>query len=205
MRVFFVQENVWPLCRAAKKIVAVITRWPYYRVGRKAGLHCKLSPALKNPAQVINRAFSPTWLELCKYFGTKERFYIRKKEDWSGKPKWPPFHCFGTPIWRTWRHVKTLYWRVQVSLKQEAIKCSKLYRRPCTISLPSSLLLREIDLPFHRDLCSNSTTTISPWTARFLCNKPEEFISSFVSNKARIKSKHWAILYSNRVSYQVPY
>ena len=25
--------------------------------------------------------------------------------------EWPPFHCFGTPIWSQWRYVKTLYIR----------------------------------------------------------------------------------------------
>ena len=29
--------------------------------------------------------------------------------DWFGTPTWPPFHCFGTPIWRTWRRAKTFY------------------------------------------------------------------------------------------------
>ena len=36
---------------------------------------------------------------------------------------------------------------------------------------PSSLLLIAIDLPFHWDLENNSTTTISPCTARFLKHK----------------------------------
>ena len=35
----FLQENVKPFSQAAKK-VAVITRWPYYQGGRKAGFHC---------------------------------------------------------------------------------------------------------------------------------------------------------------------
>ena len=26
-----------------------------------------------------------------------------------GTTTWPPFHCFGTPIWPLWRHVKMLY------------------------------------------------------------------------------------------------
>ena len=52
--------------------------------------------------------------QLCKYIGTKESFLIQKinvqpSEDWFGTPTWPPFICFGTPIWRTSRHVKTLY------------------------------------------------------------------------------------------------
>ena len=34
---------------------------------------------------------------------------VQLPEDLLGTPTWPPFHCFGTPIWLPWRHVKTLY------------------------------------------------------------------------------------------------
>ena len=55
--------------------------------------------------------------QLCKFIGTKESFYIRKRfntkriglEHQHGRPTWPPLYCFGTAIWRTWSHVKTLY------------------------------------------------------------------------------------------------
>ena len=50
--------------------------------------------------------------QLCKCIGTKERFYIGKKDqlqqDWFGTQTWTPFYCFETPIWPPWRHVKTL-------------------------------------------------------------------------------------------------
>ena len=36
----FSQENVWPF-RQAYKIVAVTTRLPYFRDGRKVRFHCK--------------------------------------------------------------------------------------------------------------------------------------------------------------------
>ena len=36
--------------------------------------------------------------------------YWNKRLVW---PTWLPFHCFETPIWRTWRHVKTLYFLVK--------------------------------------------------------------------------------------------
>ena len=48
---------------------------------------------------------------LCNFIGTIESFYIRKEfksHRTVGTPAWPPFHCFGTPIWPLWRHVKTL-------------------------------------------------------------------------------------------------
>ena len=41
----FSQEKVLLFCQAAKK-VAVTTRLPYYRGGRKAGFHCKYYHAL---------------------------------------------------------------------------------------------------------------------------------------------------------------
>ena len=51
---------------------------------------------------------------LCKFIGTKENVYIRKefnshRTGLGHQHAWPPFHCFGTPIWPPWRHVKTLY------------------------------------------------------------------------------------------------
>ena len=39
---------------------------------------------------------------LCKFIGTKESVYIKKRvqlpQDWFGTQTWPPFHCFGTQI-----------------------------------------------------------------------------------------------------------
>ena len=37
---FFIQKNVWWFWPGGQKRVAVITRWPYYRGGLKAGFHC---------------------------------------------------------------------------------------------------------------------------------------------------------------------
>ena len=40
---FFYKQMYWMYGHVAKpKKVAVITRWPYYGGGRKAGFHCKL-------------------------------------------------------------------------------------------------------------------------------------------------------------------
>ena len=51
---------------------------------------------------------------LCKFIGTKESVCIRKEFNsqrigLGHQYAWPPFHCFGAPIWPPWRHVKTLY------------------------------------------------------------------------------------------------
>ena len=37
----FLQENVWAFCGGPEK-VAIITRWPYYCGGRKAGFDCTI-------------------------------------------------------------------------------------------------------------------------------------------------------------------
>ena len=45
---------------------------------------------------------------LCKFIETKENFCLRKESNSHriglGHQKWPPFHCFVTPIWPPWRH-----------------------------------------------------------------------------------------------------
>ena len=58
------------------------------------------------------RAFSLTW-PVSMLINWNKRNYLHEKrvklpEDFLGTPTWPPFHCFGTPIWPLWRHVKTL-------------------------------------------------------------------------------------------------
>ena len=55
----------------------------------------------------------------CKFIATKERVFNSHRicleyqnmaaVSLFGTPTWPPFHCFETPIWPTWRHMKTLY------------------------------------------------------------------------------------------------
>ena len=51
--------------------------------------------------------------QLCKFIGKKRNLLHKKKiqhqKGWFGTPTWPPLCCFGTALWRTWRHVKTLY------------------------------------------------------------------------------------------------
>ena len=62
---------------------------------------------------ITYRAFSLTWAancKLCKFIGTKESVYTRKKFNYQDRfrtPTWPPFYCFTT--WRTWRHLKRFY------------------------------------------------------------------------------------------------
>ena len=49
------------------------------------------------------RAFSLTWPASMLIYWNK-RMHLHEKrvqlpEDFLGIPTWPPFHCFGTPIW----------------------------------------------------------------------------------------------------------
>ena len=43
-----------------------------------------------------------------KIYYNKRKRLDKKRDppDWFGAPTWPPFYCFGKPIWRTWSHVK---------------------------------------------------------------------------------------------------
>ena len=46
------------------------------------------------------------------YWNKRKRLHkkrVQLPQDWFGTPTLPPFHYFGTRIWLTWRHVKTLY------------------------------------------------------------------------------------------------
>ena len=58
--------------------------------------------------------FHPRGQQLYKFTGTKEGSYVRKSfsshrsEDWFEKPTWSLFHCFGTPIWPSWRYENAL-------------------------------------------------------------------------------------------------
>ena len=61
----------------------------------------------------LYRTFSLMW-PACMQIYRKKRELLRKKrvqlpQDRFGALTWPPFNCFGTPIWPPWCHVKTLY------------------------------------------------------------------------------------------------
>ena len=46
------------------------------------------------------------------YWNKRKRLHkkgVQLPQDWFGTQTLPPFHYFGTRIWLTWRHVKTLY------------------------------------------------------------------------------------------------
>ena len=62
--------------------------------------------------QIIER-FHSHGQQLCQFIVTEESFYIwiefNSHRTTLDHTTWPPFHCFGTPIRPTWRHVKTLY------------------------------------------------------------------------------------------------
>ena len=62
---------------------------------------------------VYYRVFSLTWPASMQIYWNKRKRLHKKRvqlpQDGFGTPSWPLFHCFGTPIWLPWRHVKTLY------------------------------------------------------------------------------------------------
>ena len=78
------------------------------------------------------RAFSLTWSASVQIYRNKRKRLHKKRvqlpKDWFGTQTWPPFFCFGTPIWPPWRHVKTLYSFVSLSVswfgygKQQKLK-----------------------------------------------------------------------------------
>ena len=46
------------------------------------------------------------------YWNKRKRLHERRvqfPQDWFGTQTWPPFRCFGTPLWPLWHHVKTLH------------------------------------------------------------------------------------------------
>ena len=103
-----------------------------------------------------NRVFSITWPAAVKINWNKRKCLHKKRvqlpQDWFGKPTWPPFHCFGAPIWLPWRHVKrwAIFWLVthpvcMTSQKDACIggTCSQ----PLT-NLPSLLVLVWLHLIF---------------------------------------------------------
>ena len=54
------------------------------------------------------RAFSVTRSASMQIYWNKKKYLHKKRvqlpRDLFGTPTWPPFHCFGTPIWLSWRH-----------------------------------------------------------------------------------------------------
>ena len=49
------------------------------------------------------RAISITWSTSMQIYWNKRKRLHKKRvglaQDWFGKPTWPPFYCFGAPIW----------------------------------------------------------------------------------------------------------
>ena len=76
--------------------------------------------------------FSLTWPASMKIFWNKRKRLHKKgvqlPQDWFGTPTWLLVHCFGTPIWPPWRHVKTLHWIQALNmLAYENIRFSSLF------------------------------------------------------------------------------
>ena len=74
---------------------------------------CKNSEFSHIPFMVCGWAFSLTWPASMQIYWNKWKYLHKKKvhvpQDCLRTLTWPPFHCFGTPIWPLWRHVKTPY------------------------------------------------------------------------------------------------
>ena len=80
----------------------------------------------------------------------------RRPCKWSRTtPIWPPFHCFGRPIWRTWRHGKTTWTPRHVVTNQEQSK------RP-SLNVHLSLLKTNVSSTFssffYQALCFQEIT-----------------------------------------------
>ena len=48
------------------------------------------------------------WNQIRRFHNKRAQF-PRDLFEKPTSPTWPPFHCFRTPIWPPWRHVKTIY------------------------------------------------------------------------------------------------
>ena len=84
--------------------------------GRVNNVHyglCKNGEFSHIPFVVCGWAFSLTWPASMQIYWNKWKYLHKKKvhvpQDCLWTLTWPPFHCFGTPIWPLWRHVKTPY------------------------------------------------------------------------------------------------
>ena len=111
--------------------VEFVQWWP--RIVQKSVLHVQSCFLLNQPIAFLPfECFHSRGQHLCKFIGAKESVCIRKEFNfqrislghqmtWQKPetalekslaprvPTWPPFHCFGTPIWPPWPHVKTLH------------------------------------------------------------------------------------------------
>ena len=102
-------------------------------------------------------------------YWNKRNFLHKKKvhlpQDWYGIPTRPQFHCFGTPIWPSWRHVKTLH-SFQLSLA--------MFNSFWILSPAASLLRNALD-PVVDEVPKNSASAwvILIWIIKqfLLCNK----------------------------------
>ena len=72
-----------------------------YVVIHKGTLYLRISQQIL--PREVNRVFSLTWPAFMQIYWNKRKRLHKKRvqlpEDWSGTPTWPPFHCFGAPIW----------------------------------------------------------------------------------------------------------
>ena len=89
-----------------------------YRGWKFESVICNKEKSLTGKPKVISkeriyRAFSLTWATSMLMYRNKRKRWQKTRDqlpqNWLGILTRPQFHCFGTPIWPPWRHVKTLY------------------------------------------------------------------------------------------------
>ena len=89
-----------------------------YRGWKFESVICNKEKSLTGKPNVISkeriyRAFSLTWATSMLMYRSKRKRLQKTRDqlpqNWLGILTRPQFHCFGTPIWPPWRHVKTLY------------------------------------------------------------------------------------------------
>ena len=111
------------------------------------------------------RAFSLTWLALCKSIGTKGSIYVRK--DFNSHriglvcQYGRRFIVFGTPIWPPWRHMKTLYRFAILNLAKS--------RNVVEIWFKLKEVLKFKNCSLYKEMCGAQTV--------WLCSAGQTFIS----------------------------
>ena len=122
------------------------------------------------------RVFSLTWATSMQiYWNERKRLHkkrVQLPKDWSGTPTWPLFHCFGTPIWPPWCHVKTLCYRDP--WKSDDLMIHNQAKCPISsASIAALMSLRVLSWLHCKHTLSNNVKTAMLLTSYFLflsCN-----------------------------------
>ena len=85
------------------------------------------------------------------YWNKRKNLYkkrVQLPQDFLGIPKWPPFHCFETPIWPPCRHVNTLSAKGSIFSKISRLEKKKNYVQSLTSVSRDGAVVRA--LAFHQ-------------------------------------------------------